>query len=113
MGIFTKVASAVFLLTAGVFAEGNEILKQKVDVLIVGSGAGGLTSAIYLARGGIQPYVLEGEVPGGAITQSGGVQNWPGEFSISGLDLIDKIRDQAKKNGVTLSAEEVVSVDLS
>lgn len=87
--------------------------EQKVDVLVLGSGVGGLTSSIYLARSGLKPLVIEGSVLGGAITQSNGVQNWPGEFDITGFDLIEKIRSQAEKNGVVLSQEEVISADLS
>ena len=89
------------------------IPEQKVDVVILGSGVGGLTSSIYLARSGLKPLVVEGNVPGGAITQSNGVQNWPGEFDITGLDLTEKVRLQAEKNGVLLAKEEVIAVDLS
>lgn len=87
--------------------------EQKADIVVVGGGVGGLTSAIYLARGGLHPLVLEGNNPGGAITQSKGVQNWPGELEISGFDLIDKIRKQAEECGAVLLKEEVVSFDLS
>jgi thioredoxin reductase (NADPH) len=86
---------------------------QKVDVLVIGGGIGGLTSAIYLARGGLHPLVLEGSAPGGAIMQSNGVQNWPGEIEVSGIDLIDKISKQAKACGAILAQEEAVEVDFS
>ncbi len=89
------------------------ISERKVDVAIIGSGVGGLTSAIYLARGGIKPLVLEGDNPGGAITQSRGVQNWPGEIEISGFDLTDKIRNQAQECGATFARQEVVDFDFS
>lgn len=82
-------------------------------VVIMGGGIGALTSAIYLARSGVVPVVIEGKVPGGALSQSPKVQNWPGEFEISGMDLMDKIHRQAEQNGVIFLQEEVVSVDLS
>ncbi len=87
--------------------------EYKTDVVVLGGGIGGLTSAIYLARGGISPLVIEGRSPGGAIVQSKKVQNWPGDIEISGFDLIDKIRAQAEKNGAILSHEEMISIDLS
>lgn len=87
--------------------------KAPHSVVIVGGGIGALTSAIYLARSGVTPVVIEGKVPGGALAQSPKVQNWPGELEITGLDLMDKIHRQAEKNGVIFLQEEVVGVDLS
>lgn len=89
------------------------IPEYKTDVVILGGGIGGLTSAIYLARGGAAPLVIEGRFPGGAIIQSKKVQNWPGDIEISGFDLIEKIKDQAEKNGAILSQEEMIGIDLS
>lgn len=83
------------------------------SVLILGGGVGSLTSAIYLARAGLSPVVLEGPAPGGLITQSHSVQNWPGEMEISGFDLADKIKAQALANGAKIYSEEVVAVDFS
>ncbi|MES2200495.1 MAG: FAD-dependent oxidoreductase [Chlamydiota bacterium] len=87
--------------------------EYKTDVVVLGGGVGGLTAAIYLARGGAAPLVIEGKTPGGAIVQSKKVQNWPGDLEISGFDLIEKIRTQAEKNGAVLSHEEMISIDLS
>lgn len=87
--------------------------KDPTSVVIVGGGVGALTSAIYLARSGVTPVVIEGKVPGGALAQSPKVQNWPGEFEITGLDLMDKIHRQAEKNGVVFLQEEVIGVDFS
>ncbi|MBS0628088.1 MAG: FAD-dependent oxidoreductase, partial [Verrucomicrobia bacterium] len=89
------------------------IPEYKTDVVVIGGGVGGLTSAIYLARGGVAPLVIEGKFPGGAIVQSEKVQNWPGDIEISGFDLIEKIRSQAEKNGAILSQEEMISIDVS
>lgn len=82
-------------------------------VIILGGGVGGLTSALYFSRAGIVPCVIEGSSPGGMITQSHLVQNWPGEKGISGSDLIDKIKSQVIDNGCEFRQEDVVGVDFS
>jgi thioredoxin-disulfide reductase/thioredoxin len=87
--------------------------EQTYPVVILGGGVGALTAALYLSRAGIEPIVLEGANPGGLITQSHMVQNWPGELEISGIDLVEKIRNQAAANGAHFRGEEVVAVDFS
>jgi thioredoxin reductase (NADPH) len=82
-------------------------------IVILGGGIGSLTSAIYMGRAGISPLVIEGAMPGGLLTQSHSVQNWPGELEITGTDLTEKIRKQAEANGARFLNEEVVSVDFS
>ncbi len=82
-------------------------------VVVIGGGIGALTSALYLARAGLEPIVLEGKAPGGLLTQSHSVQNWPGELEIDGTQLTDKVRKQAEANGARFRSEEVVSVDFS
>jgi thioredoxin reductase (NADPH) len=90
-----------------------EAQRDVYPVCILGGGVGALTSAVYLARAGMTPLVIEGSVPGGAITQSPNVQNWPGEVGISGFELIEKMHKQAEFNGVLFRSEEVVEVDFS
>jgi len=102
-----KVLTIVFLFSF-VFA-----IEPIVPVMVLGGGVGSLTSALYLARAGIVPLVIEGPNPGGLIIQSHSVQNWPGEMEISGNDLAEKLRKQVLANGVKLIQEEVVSVDFS
>ncbi len=82
-------------------------------VIVVGGGVGGLTAALYLARAGYAPLVLEGPQAGGLITQSHSVQNWPGEQEISGPALAERLRLQAEQNGARLIPDELLSVDLS
>lgn len=82
-------------------------------VVVVGSGVGALTSALYLARAGFSPLVIIGPQPGGLLTQSHAVQNWPGEYEISGSALVEKIRDQAEKNGVRFLEGELAQVDFA
>jgi thioredoxin reductase (NADPH) len=86
---------------------------DKVDVVVLGSGPAGLTSAIYLSRAGFSTAVLEGKNPGGALTQSVNVQNWPGSLGISGFDLMEQMRRQAESSGAHVYKEELVSADLS
>ena len=88
-------------------------LQEPAAVVILGGGVGALTSAIYLARAGIKPIVIEGPTPGGLITQSHSVQNWPGEQEITGAELAEKVRKQAEGNGAILLREEVIAVDFS
>ena len=76
-------------------------------------GCGMYLPAVYLSRGGITPIVVTGPTVGGAITQSHSVQNWPGELEISGVELSDRIKNQAVENGAVLLSETVVDVDFS
>lgn len=109
-----------YFLTLLMFAVGlpaQEIVEKKEEkvepVVIIGSGVGALTSAVYLQRAGIDTLVVEGETPGGAIAQSPGVHNWPGEIEIRGDKLIEKMRKQAEHNGATFAAKEVTHIELS
>lgn len=80
------------------------------DVVIVGAGVAGLTAAIYARRAGKSVLVLEGKVPGGQIINTFHIENWPGDFGVSGVDLTQKIQRQAIELGAEIEMEEVVSV---
>lgn len=96
------------------FVSAGELSKEEeYPVVILGGGVASLTAATYLSRGGITPLVLTGATLGGAITQSHNVENWPGEVSISGLDLAEKLRSQAVANGAILRQEVVIAADFS
>ncbi len=82
-------------------------------VVIMGGGIGGLTSALYLGRAELQPIVLEGKTPGGLLTQSHSVQNWPGVMEIKGQVLVEQMREQVLANGAIIYPEEVIGVDFS
>lgn len=83
------------------------------QVVILGGGIGGMTSAIYAGRAGMTPLVIQGPVPGGAITQSHTVQNWPGELEIPGMELTQRVQRQAESCGAEFLQEEVIAVDFS
>ncbi len=82
-------------------------------LIIIGSGPAGLTAGIYASRANLDPLILEGKSPGGQLIGTSYVENWPGEQSILGPDLMKKMRDHAHHFGSTFLAEEVVKVDLS
>lgn len=83
------------------------------EVIIIGSGPAGLTAGIYLGRLKRNPLLLEGNQPGGQLMTTGAVENWPGEISVEGPALMQKMREQAKSCGAELSGDTVVSVDFS
>jgi thioredoxin reductase (NADPH) len=84
------------------------------DTVILGSGCAGLTAAIYAARSNLKPLVLEGHEPGGQLSITTLVENFPGwPDGVQGPELIENMKKQATRFGAELKMAHLSSVDLS
>ncbi|MCL2597143.1 MAG: thioredoxin-disulfide reductase [Paludibacter sp.] len=89
-------------------------MTEKINCLIIGSGPAGYTAAIYAARANLAPVLYEGMLPGGQLTQTNEVENFPGyPNGVSGMQLMDDLRQQAERFGTVINYGMVTSVDFS
>ncbi len=82
-------------------------------LLIVGSGPAGYTAAVYAARAMLEPILVQGMQPGGQLTITTDVENWPGDASVMGPDLMIRMENHARETGATIITDVITSLDLS
>ena len=83
-------------------------------LIIVGSGCAGLTAAIYAARANLEPLVIEGKQPGGQLTTTSKIENFPGfPEGVDGFELVMNMRAQAENFGTRFVSDDIVSAKLT
>ena len=82
-------------------------------LLIIGSGPAGYTAAVYASRAMLNPILIQGFQPGGQLTITTEVENWPGEKEIQGPDLMTNMEEHAKAVGTEIIFDHIQSIDLS
>ncbi|MBE6299846.1 MAG: thioredoxin-disulfide reductase [Bacteroidales bacterium] len=87
---------------------------ERIKCLIIGSGPAGYTAAIYAGRANLSPVVIEGTQPGGQLTTTTDIENFPGyPQGISGSDMMEDLRNQALRFGADIQRGMITSVDFS
>ena len=84
------------------------------NVIILGTGCAGFTAGIYTARANLNPLILEGKQPGGQLTTTSEVENFPGfPKGVDGFELMDNLRKQALRFGARVENAFIDRVDFS
>lgn len=86
---------------------------RRTKVLIVGSGPAGYTAAVYASRAMLEPILVQGLEPGGQLTTTTEVENWPGDSEVQGPDLMVRMETHAKAMGCEIIGDIISSVDFS
>jgi len=86
---------------------------RRAKVLIIGSGPAGYTAAVYASRAMLNPILVQGVQPGGQLTITTEVENWPGDVEVQGPDLMVRMEEHAKAVGTEIIGDHIASLDLS
>ncbi len=113
-GGFTSVAGRLYATAAMHYRKGAGMTKTKhTKVLIIGSGPAGYTAGVYASRAMLDPILVQGMEPGGQLTTTTEVENWPGEIEIQGPELMQKMEAHARATGTEIVSDIITSLDLS
>ncbi len=82
-------------------------------VLIIGSGPAGYTAAVYASRAMLKPVLVQGIQPGGQLTITTDVENWPGDASVMGPELMQRMEHHAREMGAEIVSDIITTLDLS
>ena len=85
---------------------------RHTKVLIIGSGPAGYTAAVYASRAMLNPILVQGIQPGGQLTITTEVENWPGDKMVMGPDLMVRMEDHAREMGAEVISDQILSLDL-
>ncbi|NVO54391.1 thioredoxin-disulfide reductase [Rhodobacteraceae bacterium B1Z28] len=86
---------------------------RHTKVLIIGSGPAGYTAGVYASRAMLDPILVQGIEPGGQLTTTTEVENWPGDTEVQGPDLMVRMQDHAKAMGCEVIGDIISNLDLS
>jgi len=86
---------------------------RATKVLIIGSGPAGYTAAVYAARAMLDPILVQGIQPGGQLTITTEVENWPGDTEVQGPELMVRMEEHARAMGAEVISDHIQSLDLS
>ena len=117
-GTHIRNLSGVSALTAFAYIgqaarKGATMAEKQMRVLIIGSGPAGYTAAIYSARAMLNPVLVQGLQPGGQLTITTEVENWPGETHVLGPNLMVQMEEHARAMGTEIIGDCITSLDLS
>lgn len=88
-------------------------MNKHYDAIVIGSGIAGMTAAIYLKRGGLNPLIIEENAPGGQLNRITAIENYPGFLKINGPDLAKEIYDQVENLKIEYLFDKVISTELN
>lgn len=88
-------------------------MNKHYDAIVIGSGIAGMTAAIYLKRGGLNPLIIEENAPGGQLNRITAIENYPGFLKINGPDLAKEIYNQVENLKIEYLFDKVISTELN